>query len=429
MCRSDFLPLSGERGMLRFAASPFPMSNTYRPRSILRPFVSRLILSLLAVAMGHGLSAITNASDALEPIPEADKPKLLERIRLELTEYQSSIDSIDVKWRRRSLADPDQVPKVMPFGQHQWLRSGRRQLRISEAMMSFDGPVQSRSSVSFDGERGSHLAYHHSDPSKLNSVSILDGEDHNFDAIDVPFLLGWTICGLPTHESLASTMAKGEAKLAGKRLVQGESCYEVEVGRFPWPQLPEPYLILAWIDPQHGWLPRRIRICPEQAYRDSPADAETGVARLDFFDGRVNSFEEVNDALHQKTVFFPKEGEIARRCAISIDEVKLNPPLPLSIFRPEIPDGVQVVTRGAAGFEKTVTGGEAAKAEHERLLDADRMMLGLQEPRPALLPSPTATDARPKSNSSMPGIMLTTSVVAFVAACGFAVRGRFRRQS
>jgi len=391
-----------------------------------------LIFFLFVFAMSQALPAVATATDELEPIPESEKPKLLERIRLELAEYQASVDSIEVKWTERSLRDPRRLPKVMAFRRLLWTLSGRRQMLTTEAAMSAEDPVRARFVASFDGENCYLRAYHHSDPTKLNQVTILEGEQNQFAAIDIPWLTGWRIWTLE-HESLSSMLAKGNSTLVGKRFVHGEPCYEVETRGFPAPQgAGVPYSIVTWIDPNHGWLPRRIRICPELAYRDPVEYARILSPKFGCWECQVTSFNEVLDTLHQKTVFFPKEAEIVHAHAITVNEVTINRFIDKSVFSFLIPDGVEVVEqRGNANVAKTITGSDEARAQHEQLIENDRIAAGIKQHQAAVSPgqSRTVIDARPNANSSLPKIMFAMSVMAFIAACGIAGAKRLRRHS
>jgi len=391
-----------------------------------------LILTFFVVLIRERPSAIANASEVLEPIPDAERPQILARIRLELNEHQSSIDAIDVKWTRRDLARHSEPPKLMPFERRQWTRSGRRGLLFIEGLASLDAPAKVQSRYFFDGERGYALAYHRSDPTKLNNVRVLDGEPVSLEMADIPLLLGWNTVIL--RKSVITLLDAGDAKLLGKRQIDGALCYEVEFGPTPPPtDIPDPLLVVAWFDSQHGWLPRRICIGAESDFRDPDAYAlkKTAQAR---WQSDVKSFQEVNDPLHQRTLFFPYDAELAvgrnLRHAIHLEEVTLNPTLAAAVFHPHIPDGVQLEEHhGTARYQRTVTGEDDAKAEHERSLEADRVAAGLvpETPRPAATPG--LIDARPRPSSRLPYIMLSTSVLAFVVALGFLVVNRFRRRS
>lgn len=366
------------------------------------------------------------ASDALEPILDGEKAGILNRIRVELADYEASIDSIEVKWTRSHLGTLP--PGFMPFARFEWARSGRRQLQSMEGLTQLEGPPQLRGWQSFDGEHGYALNYHRSDASKLNNVRILDAEPEGFVGIDVPRLLGWSITAF--NQPLAQLLAKHGARLIGKRRIRGEPCYEIEIG--PLPSSPMPRLIVVWIDPQRSWLPRRIEVRPQTASADSESgvkntSAEPGIWRCD-----VTAFQEVNDPLHNRTISFPKiaEMDMIVPTVITIDEPQINPSIPASRFVPEIPAGAEIEEHyGTTRYQRTVTGGEAGSAEHERLLDEDRGAVGIKSATPPLGPSPTSIDARPKRTSWLSTIFLSTAVVAFLGALGFVMVRRRRFDS
>lgn len=427
--------LGGRNGSLA-AGSPTANGSSRRPRSECRSVASGLIIGLVTLMAGQSLSGIAlsriaGASDELEPIPDADQPKLLERIRLELTEHQSSIDSIDVKWTRKSLADPVKMPRLLPFSRMQWMRSNRYQLTTMEGLAALEAPAKTRSRCIFDGEHGYVFDYHQSDPTKINSVRILDGEPSAFATLDISLLLGWNVVML--QRPICDLLGAGQVKLNGTRHVNGADCYEVQIGPTRLPGISEPVLVVAWFDAQQGWLPRRIRVCSESDFRDPLAYA-TAKNRLASWQADVQSFLRVSDPLHERTVLFPQDAEFAfgpsLRHSIHVDDVQLNSAIAPSVFRAEIPDAVQVEEHhGTPRYQRTITGGDAAKAEHERLLEADRVAAGLKQTTPALLPSAGTIDARPHPNSSLPGIMLGTSLLAFVAALGFVVARWLQRHS
>ena len=429
MCGPVLMPFRRGRFQFLRAESPSSIRGARRPRACFCGFGVRLIIGILVACVAHGRPALASASDELELIPEAEKPKLLERVRLELKDYEASIDSIDVKWTWERPADPAPDPKRPPYERLQWTRSGRRQLILMQAFTSLDTPPKVHAQYFFDGEHGYALDYHRSDPTKLKNVRVVDAEPEPLKTVDISLLLGWNVVML--QKSITSLLSLSEVNLTGKRRVNGADCYEVEFGPTLLSAPPSSTLVVAWFDPGHGWLPRRILVCEELDFRDPDAYA-LRKARRGRWQSDVHSFEEVSDPLHHRTLFFAENAEIAfaRNFGhlIRVDEVSLNPPLAASIFRPDIPDGVQVEEHhGTAAYERSVTGGEPGKAEYERLLEADRVATGLRQARPALLPSPTPIDARPQPNSYLAVIMLGTSVLAFVAALGFVVARRVRR--
>ncbi len=316
-----------------------------RQRSFIDTRVSWLALSVLVVVAVQSLPPIAMAAEGLESISDGDKAAILERVREELKAHAASCENVNVRWTRQESIRSAKGPKILPFARMNWVRSGIRETFRTEGLESLDGPRKSHSWYSYDGERSYTLWYHHSDPSQLNTGTIVDGEDQMFGVIDISRLLGWRFSGQP-QESLTTMLARPGAKLHGKRQIRGEVCYEIEVGPVPRREdKKESRIVMVWIDPQNGWLPRRIQVGPAAEFVSRGTGEADDVPQRYFRDCEVKSFQQVPDALNRERVYFPKDAEIINSSAklvITVDTVGLIRVLPDTAFRPEIPDGVKL---------------------------------------------------------------------------------------
>jgi hypothetical protein len=144
--------------------------------------------------------------------------------------------------------------------------------------------------------------------------------------------LGFWFLGGP-HDSFAEkglrTLLANSAHVKGREMTGGADCWHVVFD--PQRGLPdEPAVaIQAWFDPEAGWWPRRIVLEFEGGHR--PEYALDSFARVETPAGPF---------------WFPTAW--SRRSAIqtqeyTVDEFKFNEPLGAELFKPPIPEGVEVV--------------------------------------------------------------------------------------
>ena len=181
----------------------------------------------------------------------------------------------------------------------------------------------------------------------------------------------WEFAGLPLIRiggTLADCLRMRSPKLSGMETVGDSECYRVEATG-----------LTIWIDPRHGFLPRRIK------YFDSRPDRPYV---LDVFE-----FRQFPDPLHNTQHWFPVRARARwtdQIIDIEVHELALNPALSQEKFQIDpasLPPGVQVNVRSGQSPERWYTGGaegERLWTERQRLIDMhDELLDAILEPHRA----------------------------------------------
>lgn len=122
------------------------------------------------------------------------------------------------------------------------------------------------------------------------------------------------------------------------------------------------YDVSVTLDAVHDLLPREIRITESEETGTSPEWAQHWI---------INEFRRIRDERTDRERWFPVSGTFeqgktgAPAMTMVVDQVRINPILPETLFRPEIPDGVTLADTTSTGH------GKMAYKGREFLQDAD----------------------------------------------------------
>ncbi len=212
-----------------------------------------------------------------------------------------------------------------------------------------DSPFSVEHLDTFDGEAGYHLER------TLKVSPVTSRLPLNFPyTLAVGVKDGTTVhrvisrlAGLPipgAMVSLAAVLGSPEARITGKRTIDGHRCVDVSGGAGAW-------RVDASLDPSVSWLPRRL----VAAYQSSTAPSTAPT-----FDLQTTEFGQFETGVPNDVVWFPVRGREIHMGATTVDlilnELRINTPMSKEQFkvdRTALPDGVRVETPSGT----TYTGG------------------------------------------------------------------------
>lgn len=362
-------------------------------RAVRRSVASQsLVLSLLMGSMSLGVSRVSAAD-------EIDLPT----IRAALDFYTSSVKTLEGRYSLSAQLEPgfEYGPHVLvmedlrrEIGFAADLERGWTSLDETKSWLysgiSKEKRFEVRTVESFDGNRYHALLYTVTKspiptkvpfrvPHQLNMFS------HDETRIDYG---PWSFAGLRLKRfevSLAALLQTSAARLDGRETLDGSECYRVVAER-------DGIRFIAWLDPQHDFLPRR------QQYIDL-TKAEESNPPLYLLEN--TEFRQFTDDAHGTRRWFPVRGkarDFTREIkTIEVAELRINVPLKRSQFQidPEtLPDGVEINDASQSPMQVSYTGGRVDLwNERQRLVDqqTDKMaeILGIDMRPPSTRPSGT----------------------------------------
>jgi len=312
----------------------------------------------------------------------------LELIRATLKEHQTACMSLRVKYRDvlesqtiRTGAGPVSIPGHDGVD-WEWLQDGRKQAIRASALKS-PQPNSDLSPIwaSFDGKFGYEVFYWDRTP-VVKQIRQTRDRPMRLQHCTVLAAMGWQL-GID-QEGLYRCLELPGARLEGLEEVEGAPCWKVRCDEITVHGVKGSGLI-AWLDPEHGFLPRRWSIMPLRAlslpkgepyhHKHQPGDQING--------GAISAFQQVEDLATGEKRWFPKLIEKKRglRGRAEVVDVAWNGSISTHEFVPQMVDGAEWVEVAVNGTEqRKYLGGERGREFYYERWRESNLAAGLPPP-------------------------------------------------
>lgn len=298
--------------------------------------------------------------------PCAELPRL-EVLRAAYVESATSIRTIrcemEIGWERLKPLSSTMVPAGIDptvLTKVKLIQDGVRVARESEAQ-SESGQAAVRSWAGFDGSL--FASWRHSIKAREGHEQLPQGRiDANLpdDLRDISManLLGTSVF---PDESLQRLLDREGVRVVGFEEVNGNKCVKVDLAPYAaYQKHPDLRLqIIAWFDPAHGYLPRRLRFVNPLVVKASDQQIKGEITIQDFQKMPIDSTRfvwlpvaavQINSGLTQYRV--------------RVSNVVVNETVPDDVFRPVFPFGTYVLEQRAGQPDKRYFAGGDAGAKH-----------------------------------------------------------------